>query len=130
MSRPHDYMGGDRGAFFHLCFTGLFADFQGVQKREEAPVEGENSVGRTEKVFPPVTVPPTALGGEEHAQEWEKERAKSSFHLVHVSSLLSAETWASICQIWSLMLCVAFYVSLKIALDEHWVEIQWNLEER
>lgn len=65
--------------------TGFLADFAGVQKREGAPAENcpfEKGVRSTEKVCPPVTGLSATLGGEEDAQECDKERAKSFSHLV------------------------------------------------
>jgi len=69
----------------------------------------KKGMGSTEKAFPPVKALPTAVGRKEDAQEWEKERAESSFRVVHASSLLNAGTWANICQMWSLIHYVYLY---------------------
>lgn len=49
--------------------TGLFADFQGVQKGEEAPVEDEKRHGEHRKGISSCSSATNCFGGEEDAQE-------------------------------------------------------------
>lgn len=109
--------------------TGLFTAFWGVQKREESPAENcsfEKGMGSTEKAFPPVSVPPTALGGEEDAQEREKERARSSFHLVSSHACVCPFECRNLSQHFANTVPYTLYCLLCIPENCTWWALAWS----